>query len=273
MAEKFLESLKKDFAKKALYDLTKTVVLAVAVISISMMGSKAIVLQLASLEPFKWHLSVVFGALGAFAFLLIRERYNRLRPRFPAIDLDFQILEKAISYEYVERHKMVYRKKIKLKALRNGLDTYRDKYRWTGTGLLSMKSIVQEHDVVETVRKNVWRVYEIRFQRSLRKGDTIETEIEWTLQDDSCSAVPFFSATIEEPTDCLLFNLKIIPAFGVREVTCEVSSHIGSGRPFKSWTIPVDKHGEAAWRINGPELLYYYEMRWTFVNGPETNKL
>ena len=125
-----------------------------------------------------------------------------------------------------------------------------------------IKSGIPEQQVVETTRKNIWRFYEIRLQKTLKKGDIIDTEVIWELEDLENIAVPFISATVEEPTNIIKLNLSIPTTFGVREVTCQISSSIGAEKPFDSFTRPLDKHGEATWEINNPKLLYHYEMKW-----------
>jgi hypothetical protein len=263
VAESFFESLKRDFVKKALYDIAKIVLLLILTVSGSLLASKLLVLNFAALAPFKWYLAAIFGSSGALTFLLLYRRFNRFRPNFPRLDFDFQVLEKEITYEYLDKTHMVYKKRNRIKALKNGLDTYRDKYRWTGRGDIVIKSGIPEQQITETVRKNVWQVYEIRLQRSLNRGDIIETEAIWELEDQANRAVPFFSATIEEPTDLLRFSLILNPSLGVREVTCETSTGIGSGKPFDSFARQLDKHSEASWEIKNPKLLYYYEMKWS----------
>jgi hypothetical protein len=263
MNETFFESLKKDFVRKALYDIVKIGLFLILAVSTSLLASKALVLNVAAFAPFKWYLFGIFGSSGALIALLLYRRLNRFRPNFPRLDFDFQVLEKEISYEYLDKTHMVYKKRNRIKALKNGLDTYRVKYRWTGRGGIDIKSGIPEQQIVETVRKNVWQVYEIRLQRSLKKGDIIETEAIWDLEDQAGRAVPFFSATIEEPTDLLRFNLSLNPALSVREVTCETSSGIGAGKPFDSFIKPLDKHSEIKWEIHSPRLLYYYEMKWS----------
>jgi hypothetical protein len=262
MAKGFIESLKEDFFKKALYDVAKVLFLLILSISVSLLASKILTLNVVVLQPFAWYLAAIFGSFGALICLFLYRRYYLHRPSFPSLDFDFQILEKDITYEYKDRTHMTYRRKYRIKALKNGLDTYRDKFRWTGRGDINIKSGIPEQHVIETVRKNVWQVYEIRLQRTLKKGDIIETEVVWELDDQASRAVPFFSTTIEEPTKLLRFNLSLPIDFGVREATREVSSGIGSGKPFQSDATPLNKHGEVVWEIKNPKLLYYYEIRW-----------
>lgn len=211
----------------------------------------------------KWWFIVIFGFGGAWLFILLYQKFSRFRPTFPRLDFDFQILEKEVSYEYVDKTHMIYRKKNFLRALKNNLDTYHDKYHWTGSGKVKIKSEIKEQQFIETIRKNVWQFYEIRFQKTLKKGEEIETEVIWELEDVAGKAVPFFSATIEEPTDALILNLCLSPGLGVKEAVCEISSGIGAKKPFSSEILKLNRDGWVTWKIRKPKLLHHYEMKWT----------
>jgi hypothetical protein len=263
MANNFFESLKKDFLKKAIYDIAKFALILIITFSSSLLVSNILVLQITSIEPYKYHIGVLLGAAISLLLLVMYRKFGRYRPNFPRLDFDFTTLEREISYEYLDKTHMIYKKRTRIKSLKNGLDTYRDRYRWTGRGKIVIKTGIPEQKVVETARRNVWYLYEIRLQKTLKKGDSIDTEVIWELEDLENKAVPFFSATMEEPTDLLKLNLSLPTSFGVREVTCETSSSIGSRTPFDSFTMALNKHGEVSWEIKNPKLLYHYEIKWT----------
>lgn len=214
------------------------------------------------LDPFKWYLSVLFGTGGALIFIFIYQRMSKFHPIFPRLDFDFQILDNDIYYEYRDLTHLIYRRRKVLKALKNGLDAYNDKYLWTGRGNVAISSAIREQTVRETFKKNVWQFYEIRFQKVLSKGESIETEVVWDLEDAARVAVPFMSATVEEPTDLLKLSLSLPPDLKVGQVTCEISSGIGSKKPLSSKTMNLDRYGRVSWGIEKPKLLHHYEIRW-----------
>lgn len=216
------------------------------------------------LEPIKWPLTALLVSISGLIFVILYQRYYRYRPTFPALDFDFKIIEKEISYEYKDKTHITYRKKCLLRSLRDNLDVYYDKYHWTGLGRINVKSAIKEHHYRETVKKNIWSCYEIRFQKSLKRGEEIETELIFDLEDIDNKAVPFISATIEEPTDLLVMSVSLPDSLGVREATCETSSSIGARRPFLSKTVPINRNGQANWSIKKPKLLHHYEIRWVF---------
>jgi len=229
-----------------------------------LLGSNILTTVFPHLLRFKISISLVFLSGGLWMFLVLYYKLHRYRPKFPAINFDYRLLEKELTYEYQDKTHMVYKKRNMLKALKNNLDGYHDKYRWTGKGTVETKSAIKEHLFRESQQKCIWQFYEINFQKFLKKGETIETELLWDLEDIEGRAVPFFSATIEEPTDCLKFNLSLNPELGVKEAICEVSFSIGAKKPLQTKTVLLDRNGYAEWIINNPKLLHHYEMRWIF---------
>ncbi|MGO9258878.1 MAG: hypothetical protein ACLQU1_21535 [Bryobacteraceae bacterium] len=214
------------------------------------------------LAPHRLLIAVVALSGGAWVYAYGYQKLSRFHPRFSRLDCDFRVVEKEIVFEYRDRTHITYRKRLLLKALRNGLDEYHDKYHWTGRGIVSMKSAIQEQEVHETFRKNVWQLYEIRFQKTLAKDEEIETEVIWELNDSDRKAVPFFSATIDEPTDLLKMKLSIPSDMGLREAVGEVSSSIVTKKALSSKTLPFDRNGMVIWEIRKPQLFHHYEVKW-----------
>lgn len=209
-------------------------------------------------------LSVGFIAGGLVA-LLISNLYSRhvYQPRFSRMtDLDFILKEKEIVLQYKSRTELVYTKKIALRALRS-VDSYQDKYRWTGSGAVKLRSGVPGQTVRKVFKKNVWQFYEIRFPGTLTKNQEIKTEIICDLSDGSRAHVPFISATVDEPTEILKFSLIVPDTLAVRECVCEISNSITAKNALESETKQVDSSGRVTWIIDKPKLLYHYEMKWT----------
>ena len=222
---------------------------------------KLLLVEFHSLGNFKWILAVVLLSGSMWLYIILLRKFSRRRPYFPNLDVDFEVVKFEITYQYTDATHMIYRKRKRLRALRKGLSVYYDKYRWTGTGTVTMTSL-KGQPVHQTVKQGLWQLYEIAFQKSLGKGEEIETEITWQLEDIGRTAVPFISTTIEEPTDFLQFNLVLPPEFGVTHVTVEESSQMGSRKPFESLLIEPDGAGVFRWVEPRPRLLYHYQMKW-----------
>lgn len=182
-------------------------------------------------------------------------------PVFPKADFDFLVLDKEISIRLLSLEDIVYRKKYKLQALRNGLGRFTDKYNWTGSGVVTVRSHHDEHRLVLTTRGAVFQWYEIHFDRVLKKGEIIDIEAVWNIEDKNQTAIPFISTTIEEPTSSLTMRVFGSDFFGIRQATCEHKATMGTQKPYDSNTLQANG-GEVIWDVPHPKLYHYYEMRW-----------
>lgn len=267
MSEKFLSSLKNELAGHAVWDVLK-ILLEICLAAVGgLLSSKLLTLGVPRLAQLTPYLEVFCALVGLLIFFLFYQRFNRRRPRFPRLPADFLVLEKTITYQYFSKTTMRYSRKLRLKALRNRLGTYSDKYLWTGSGQVKIRCANPAQQVTPTHRKSVWQIYEVRFEKILNKRDIIDIEIIWDLENQAERAVPFFSTTVDEPTKLLRLNLSLEPSLGVSSVTWEISSGIGAMAPFDSDTLTLDKHGEVSWVIEHPKLLHYYELRWYMPQG------
>lgn len=262
MSEKFSTSLRNELAGHAVWDIIKIIIEVSVVAAGGLLGPKLLALKVPRLAQLTPYLELFCVSGGLLVFFLLYQRFNRLKPKFPRLVVDFLVLEKTITYEYLSTSKMKYSRKLRLKALRNRLVTYSDKYHWTGSGQIKIRSANPSQQVKLSYRKSVWQIYEVRFEKSLNKGDIIDIEIIWDLEDQVGSAVPFFSTTVDEPTDLLRLNLFLEPSLGVNSATWEISSGIGAMTPYDSDVLALNKHGEVSWEIKKPKLLHYYELRW-----------
>lgn len=210
----------------------------------------------------KWLASSILTTAILIISIRIYLRNTRFIPVFPRPECDFLILDKEISIRFFSLEDIRYRKKLTLKALRKGLDRYTDKYKWSGTGNVAVQSEHDEHRLELTHRSALWQWYDLYFDHALRKGETIDIGIVWSIEDKDRTAIPFISATVEEPTKSLTMRLFAKEFFGIRQATCEHKATMGSRKPFDTEILKA-LDGEIIWKIKRPKLLHYYEMHWT----------
>ena len=176
---------------------------------------------------------------------------------------DFEILEKVITHEYTSKDKLIHRRKFRLLALKDGLESYFDKFFWSGDDF-TMRTEISGHQVALNGKISLYDRYEYKFGKKLQKNEEIEIEVIWELNNSSQKAIPFFSTTIEEPTRVLIMILKITPSMGVNKVVCYTSSTVGAKQPIESEELNTDRDGDYSWKIENPKLLHYYEINWSF---------
>jgi hypothetical protein len=260
-----LNDIRSGVAGNLVWDVIKLIVQAILTYSVTTGGTTALASWFSVLEPYKWIIAISTGSIIVL-FLISRHQknYKRYSPAYPPLEFDFEVEELEITYEYQDMQHMTYSKRKKLKALRNGLDRYQDKYLWTGGDNVTLSSGVASQKVEKTERKNVWQNYEIRFPNMLNKGDVIDTCPVWTLIDNESKAVPFMSSTIEEPTKHLKIVLRLPKNVKVASVVKEISSGLGAKKPFSS--IPDElKNDTVIWEEPDPKLLYHYELKWQWL--------
>jgi hypothetical protein len=203
---------------------------------------------------------LLLGALGAA--LILRTYYTLRYHALPKQEYDFEQIEREVSFRYGSSGEYAYRKRILLRALRQGLDCYHDKFKWTGTTPPNIHSAIEDQAVHLTAQKAVWQIYEVRFPRTLNKGEQIETDVVFDLRDEDHSFQPFISTHIEGPTKKLTMKLQVHPALGITHAFCEISSGMGARVPYFTEEKSVDRSGQVTWPIDSPKMHHYYELRW-----------
>jgi hypothetical protein len=264
---RLLKELGVELAGNTVYDLLRVAILGVVAISASAAVSTSLSTYVRPLRPLRWPLLFLLVSLGLWIFLALYGRWSRSRPKFEPLDFDFALVKHEITYIYRADQSVQYRRKKVLRALKRNLNTYIDKYHWTGSGKDEMRSAIAGQEVRRTRKRSIWQMYEIEFP-TLQKGQVVETEVVWDLEDITDSVVPFISATVEEPTEQLTFRLRFAPEIGVTQVWCEILSGIGGKNSFNTDSIPVSSTGDVEWSpaFPHPKLLHHYEVTWRFPN-------
>lgn len=194
-----------------------------------------------------------------FISYFIYRRTNKRLPNLPAIHPDFHMVREERVHKWVDTNNYIHIRRYTLKALQDGLDRYTDKFYWSGStyeliGGNSDYSVELSKDF-----KNAFNIYHFKFVSPLKKNDIIEVEAKWKAVGP---AKPFFSTTIEEPTDLLIMKLELYPESGVTQINCEVESYKGARIPIITKKERLNSEGEFTWQIKKPKILHHYEIYW-----------
>jgi hypothetical protein len=261
MSKRFLHTIREDVTGHVVWEISRIILVAISTWLLTFVGSRSIASAVGSVAPYKTHLAIAAASLFALTMVTLLLRLDKYRPHFPRLHFDYQLLEHEITYDHIDKYRMTYTRRKRIRALRSGLDRYHDKYHWSGRGKCELKSGIRGQKVTLTERKSVWQYYEIRFPKTLNKGEIIETLVIWDLEDTEQVSLPFLSSTIEEPTRHLKMTLKLPEILEVDSVVEEVSSYIGAKTPFTS-EIKELSHGQVEWVIDNPKLLHHYQLKW-----------
>jgi hypothetical protein len=202
--------------------------------------------------------ALVMTLIGIISYVIYR-RSNKRLPHFDTMDCNFQMLKEERVHRWIDKDNYIHKRRYKLKALKDGLTHYTDKFQWTGPEYtLSGRS--DEYTVKkQDESKNVFDIYDFKFTTPLKKNDIIEVEAMWTAKGP---AKPFFSTTIEEPTDLLVMTVILYPGSGITKINCDIESYKGARVPIVSKKETLNSDGEFTWIERDPKLLYHYEINW-----------
>jgi hypothetical protein len=144
-------------------------------------------------------------------YFIARKLTSMLGPDLVKRKSDYKILLKEILYEYFpDRQTMRQRKHYKLQILRDGVESFTDRYRWTGKGKCIVKSLNLDYKIVNERQEEIWNYYDVYFPCPSKKNEPVDFVIEWELFDEEKSALPFLSTMIDCPTEHLIMQV-ILP--------------------------------------------------------------
>src|SRR5712691_6720747 len=124
------------------------------------------------------------------------------------------VLRKEIIYEYLaDQTTLIQRKHLQLQALRNGINSYTDRYRWTGSGRSILKMLTSNFEIINQRKQGdpEWDYFDISVPHHLNKGQIVEFTIEWELADEKRTGLPFLASTIDVETKYLLLQVILPP--------------------------------------------------------------
>ncbi len=201
-----------------------------------------------------WSIMILAAVL---IFIILYQRLNKNMPNFPVIESDFQILEEEITHKVIKKTEYIHIRRYKLKAKRNGLARYTDKFLWTGDNF-EIYSGDDIHTVILSKKINVFNTYIIDFDRTYNKNDIIDATVEWKLYGEGR---PFISTQIEEPTNKLIMNVEFNKDLNIKQVTFDECYIQAAKRTLKHIDLEI-KNYCVSQTINNPKLLHTYELNW-----------
>jgi hypothetical protein len=243
---------------KVVVQLIWTIIVAIVTAIVTYMVSKKF--QFTELE-IGLMVAISIVIIGFISYLIYKNN-NRKLPIFNPVDCNFQMVREERVHKWINETDYVHKRRYTLKALRTGLTNYKDKFQWTGgeytlTGGNSDFTIERDG-----TSKNVFDQYLFKFKTPLNKGDIIEVEATWRAKGP---AKPFFSTTIEEPTDLLVMSIMLYPESNIKDVNCEIESYKGAKIPNEIKKEKLNSDGEFVWQVKNPKLLHHYEINWNTI--------
>jgi len=195
-------------------------------------------------------------------------------PYTPLVKLDspgdypFKVLLKEVEYGYKEDLQTMWQKKhFIIEALHDGVQSFPDRYIWTGTpGKLRLFTRTPGFRVVNQRKEEIWNHFDITFPYSLQKGQCAEFTIEWDLFDEKRTAIPFLSTPIDFPTDHLILRVVLpIAKRPVRATAHRYETYIDQV-PIEAKELQYNTDTQSLnHNVVSPALKSKYMIRWWFV--------
>lgn len=259
----------KEMAKKiwttiinvALTQLIKYIGTSIFVYTVAIFSKDFTVLIFPQLQAYSLYLTGLFLSFAAFILYWFLKRSDN-QPLIPKVPHDVKILERHIMYECLSKSSILYKRHYKIKATKDSVDRYEDRWNWTGDGTITPKSLIKSQSVDVQEERGIWSNFNIRFNRMLNKGEQIESEIQLSIDNISMLPAPFCSVSIIEPTAFLKFTLSFPSNFQIKEFICEKMHGMEAKSVISTKVLPIGANNTFEWIIKKPEFLHYYQIRW-----------
>ena len=272
LGEKFAGWRKKVAEETLIKAIAETVISAVVVGTTAVFAAFKLTSANSGYAPYKAAFIVAGIALAAVAsFFVYRRKRRKFRPKFDAIESDFVIEQLEIRYQWKSPHEIIYTRQYRLRALKNDVERFTDKFRWSGNGKCHVNSSVSQHKIDRHSPDSLYDRFDICFDRPYQKDQLIHTGAIWHLDDLKCESRPFISRTIYEPTEELMLTVELPAAWGIENVSIWESPCAGAKKNVKADTLLVT-NGKCSWPPQKPlKLMHHYEMRWHWPESLQPN--
>jgi hypothetical protein len=189
---------------------------------------------------------------------------------------DFGFVLREIRYHINPQYALEYSKRIRLRALRDGLTQFVDKVAWSA-GPPSTPRVVDGKCVVGELPDagGLWSHYRIQFGRKLKRNEQIEFELRWPELGNWTSAKPFASSTVHDRVDKLSFDLVIPKAARADDrAVLEQLRSPDSTDALSADQLTFDDKGALRWDIEKPEKGRHFRVSWRWhaiIAGPASD--
>lgn len=190
--------------------------------------------------------------------------------KIPIYKRQFITIEKKLSYEFVSRTCMSFKKEYVLKSIVNGLCSFTDKYVWSNPDEINhnISSLNPKHNIMVKNADHGWNVFTIVFNQPYKKDELFLTGIFLkNLNDSKKKSQLFLSCRIDNKTKflelCVKFNENLKPInimlyiYKDSEQLCE----------YKKFPLKYDNtKNQIFYKKKYPKYLERYKITWDFKN-------
>lgn len=203
---------------------------------------------------------------------MLHARASYSRARYPRTRFPYEVLEKRYEYHIRDDDLLYFSRHIHLRALVDEVDTYVDKFVWTGGASALPEPGDGSRSVVLMDKAAIWTFYATELAQSLRKGEEHRFSIHWPALSDWRNSQPFVSCSSEKPTKEIEFDLRLPEtALASSDLYLEEMHGIESLHPFQTRKARLTE-GRYSWKQQA-KLYRHYRMRWAWAGAEEVKEL
>lgn len=183
---------------------------------------------------------------------------------------DFKYIDLQDHFIFHSRTEITENSKIKIEALRDGIERMTRCVHWTGSSFEGFELIQcnKRHQFKNLLPKKSAYTYILTFDEALKKSDQAEWEIKASMKDTRRIMIPYYSQTVAFKIDHLSVTVsapkgllenveKVIYADKLMSKDLEVSRELLSPE--------ITEFGEKfTFDVNSPNLMYSYSIEWKF---------
>lgn len=181
----------------------------------------------------------------------------------------FLFEEKIVEYERINDKEWVLRKRYRLKSKCRALEEYDDRFSWSANSAGCVITSSESGQQVTRIRGlESWTFYTIVFDRSIKRGATVNTgSVISNLIADSEIVRPYLSITITEKTGRLKLSAKIPAKYKPQNGTFSVYSSPSSSSDSLVLTKKIEYSNEDesfSETITFPRKNWKYVITWEY---------
>lgn len=181
---------------------------------------------------------------------------------------NIEILRKELVYEYLADGKTIYQRKyLSIRLLRDNINSYTDRYRWTGSGKCNLRSLTPEFEITNQHEReeeeSIWCYFSVKFPHPYHKDDVIEFTIEWELVDEEKKAVPFLSTMIDHETKYLFLQVILPDELAPQRAYFHEFTHFKETLPSETRKVQWSPASRSImYEVTEPKKDHKYTIRW-----------
>jgi hypothetical protein len=198
------------------------------------------------------------SVLAAGIFFWARSETNRLQSLNPGLK---ELVSELIYTIHNDKDYELFGVR-RVRALHPGIDRFRHKFTWSGTGEIKVSAVQADLEVLLVPESyGPEQVCEIPFSRPLARHEEYEFSYRMVLKDIGQTARPFLNNRVSSATERLM--LRVIIPHSLQCYRRLIFPSFTADIPVHEEVITV-AHGihEFAWEVKRPRVGYRYSIRW-----------